>query len=116
MSGIEAITLIVSDPSGVAQRLAVAFGWQVTADHGTFAEVDAGDGPSLWLNAPSESTPLTQQGIVLHRTVEDVQAAADQALNAGVQILREPTKMDFGMESALAMVEGGPIVDLARLL
>ena len=114
MSGIDAITLVVDDPSAVARQLGEAFGWKVTADYELFAEVSAGDGLSLWLNVPSETTPLVQQGVVLHYTVDDVAAAANRARAAGADILREPTKMDFGLESALAQIEGGLIVDLTR--
>ncbi len=112
MDGINAITLVVAEPSAVARRLAAAFGWEVTADHGSFAEVVAAAGPNLWLNVPSETTSLIQQGIVLHYAVEDVAAAADRARNSGAEILREPTRMDFGLESALVQIQGGPIVDL----
>jgi predicted enzyme related to lactoylglutathione lyase len=70
----------------------------------------------IWLNVPSEPTVEVQQGVIVHCQVEDVTAAADLARAAGAAILREPTRMDFGMESAWTQVEGGPIVDLTRPL
>lgn len=111
---INAITLIVAEPAPVAQRLAAAFGWTVTHAANAFAEVKAGDGAVIWLNVPGEPTTDEQQGVVVHCWVDDVSEAAERARAAGATILREPTEMDFGMESAWARVEGGPIVDLTR--
>ena len=116
MPGIKAMTLTVSDPSAVAQRLAEAFSWTVAQDFGAFAEVSAGGETLIWLNVPSTPTTTVQHGVIIHVEVEDVTRAAEQARSAGATILREPTEMDFGMESALAQVEGGPIVDLCRPL
>ena len=118
---INAITLIVDQPSAVAGRLRDAFGWTVTQDFGAFAEVTIGDGAMLWLNVPGEPTAavqqaVVQQGVIIHCWVDDVPAATEQARAAGAAILREPTAMDFGMESALAQVDGGPVVDLTRPL
>ncbi len=114
---INAITLIVEQPTAVAQRLRDAFGWTVTQDFGAFAEVITGDGGAmLWLNVPSEPTTAVQQGVVIHCWVDDVSAATELARAAGAAILREPTAMDFGMESAWAQVADGPIVDLTRPL
>ena len=109
------ITLMVSDPSKVAERMARAFGLKVTQDFGSFVELEFADGV-LWLNTPQKPTKETQRGIVLQLDVDDVGAATERARSAGATILREPTEMDFGTESALAQVEGGPIVDLSRPL
>ena len=114
MATLDAITLIVDEPSAVAGRLAEAFGWSVTQDFGSFAEVKADGGATLWLNAPGEPTTHVQQGVLIHCWVADVAAAAERARAAGATILREPTVMDFGMESAWAQVTGGPIVDLTK--
>ncbi|GAB3917023.1 hypothetical protein GCM10011575_32780 [Microlunatus endophyticus] len=114
MSSINAVTLIVEEPSAVAGRLAAALGWEVSQDYGAFAEVKAGDGALLWLNEPGEPAAESQQGVIIHCWVDDVSAAAAGARAAGAEILREPTVMDFGMESAWVRVEGGPIVDLTR--
>lgn len=114
MAGIKAVTLIVAEPSVTAGRLADAFGWEVSQDYGNFAEVKAGDGMVLWLNVPGEPAADLQQGVVVHCWVDDVIAAAARAREAGASILREPTVMDYGMESAWAQVDGGPIVDLTR--
>jgi predicted enzyme related to lactoylglutathione lyase len=111
-----AITLIVAEPGAVARRLAEGFGWEVTADHGAFAEVAAGVGLRLWLHVPSETTSVLSQGIVLHWAVDDVPAAADRARRSGAEIVREPARMDFGLESALVQVAGGPMVDLTKPL
>lgn len=111
---INAVTLIVDQPSIIARRLSDAFGWTITQDFGAFAEVTTGDGAILWLNVPSETTTTVQQGVIIHCWVDDVAAATDKARAAGATILREPTTMDFGMESAWAQVQDGPIVDLTR--
>lgn len=116
MPSINAVTLVVRDPSATAQSLAKAFGWEVTQDFGAFAEVNAGGGAVLWLNVPSEPTTAIQQGVIIHCWVDDVPAATERARAAGATILREPTAMEFGMESAWAHVDGGPIVDLSRPL
>ena len=108
---IRAISLIVAEPSQVADRLAGAFGWTVSQDYGAFAEVTTGS-LLLWLNEPSEPTTEVQQGVIVHEFVDDVSAAAERARSAGAAILREPTVMDFGLESAWARVDGGPIIDL----
>lgn len=114
---INAITLIVEQPSAVAQRLRDAFGWTVTQDFGAFAEVIIDDGGAmLWLNVPTEPTTAVQQGAIIHFWVDDVSAATERARASGAAIMREPTAMDFGMESALAQVEDGPVVDLTRPL
>lgn len=113
-TGIRAVTVIVDEPSAVAGRLAAAFGWEVTQDFGAFAEVRDGDSTIVWLNIPSEPTTEVQQGVILHSWVEDVAGAAETAREAGAEILREPTTMDYGMVSAWARVAGGPIVDLTR--
>ena len=98
----------------VAQRLSEAFGCTITQDFGAFAEVTAGDGAVLWLNVPSQPTTALQQGVVVHCWVDDVATATATARTAGATILREPTVMEFGMESAWAQVQDGPIVDLTR--
>jgi predicted enzyme related to lactoylglutathione lyase len=116
MTGINAITLVVDEPSTLARRLADAFGWEVTQDYGPFAEVVAGSGPLIWLNVPSDLTDQVQRGVLVHCQVDDVPAAAERARAAGATILLEPTRTDFGTESAWAQVEGGPIVDLSRPL
>jgi predicted enzyme related to lactoylglutathione lyase len=108
---IDAVTFTVQDPSDVAKRLGLAFGWNVTQDFGAFAEVTTGS-LTIWLNLPSESTPELVSGCVLHVAVEDVAAALERARTAGAEVLREPTIMDFGAVSAYARVHGGPIVDL----
>jgi predicted enzyme related to lactoylglutathione lyase len=114
MPSINAVTLIVNDPSAVAHRLADSFGWTITQDFGVFAELSAGDGALVWLNVPADRSDRLQQGVVIHAWVDDVDAAVNRARAGGAVILKEPTKMDFGMESAWAQVEGGPIVDLTR--
>lgn len=114
MASINAVTLIVNDPSAVAHRLADTFGWTITQEFGAFAELSPGDGALIWLNVPADSGDALQQGVVIHSWVDDVVAAASRARARGAVILREPTRMDFGMESAWAQVEGGPIVDLTR--
>lgn len=114
MNSINAVTLIVEEPSTVAERLATALGWIVSQDYGAFAEVKAADGALLWLNAPGEPAKDLQQGVIIHCQVDDVTGAADRARAAGAEVLREPTVMDFGMESAWVRVQGGPIVDLTR--
>lgn len=116
MPTINATTLIVTEPSAVAARLAEAFGWEVTQDYGPFAELSAGEGALIWLNVPSGITSHTQQGTLVHYQVEDVATAVEHARAAGASILREPTHMDFGVESGWAQVDGGPIVDLYRPL
>lgn len=114
MSSINAVSLIVEEPSAVAGRLAAALGWEVSQDYGAFAEVRAGDGALLWLNEPGGPATEIQQGVIIHCWVDDVATAATKARAAGAEILREPTVMDFGMESAWVRVQGGPIVDLTR--
>lgn len=64
MAAIRAVTLIVAEPGVVAGRLASAFGWDVSQDYGSFAEVRAGDGMLLWLNEPSDSTIDVQKGVL----------------------------------------------------
>ena len=113
---INAITLIVEQPSTIARRLHDAFGWTITQDFGAFAELATGNGAVVWLNVPSDATTALQQGVVVHCWVEDVRSAADRARAAGATILREPAAMDYGMESARAQVQDGPIVDLTRPL
>lgn len=113
---INAITLIVEQPSTIAHRLHDAFGWTITQDFGAFAELTTGNGAVLWLNVPSETTTALQQGVVVHCWVDDVTSAANKARTAGATILREPTAMDYGMESAWVQVQDGPIVDLTRPL
>ena len=110
---IRAISLIVAEPSVVAARLAAAFGWTVSQDYGAFAEVTTGS-VLLWLNEPSEPTTELQQGVIVHEYVDDVRVAAERARAAGATILREPRVMDFGLESAWARVDDGPVVDLTR--
>lgn len=114
MPSINAVTLIVNEPSAVARRLADAFEWTITLDFGAFAELSAGGGALIWLNVPADPSDDLQQGVIVHAWVDDVVAAVDRARAGGAVILREPTRMDFGMESAWAQVEGGPIVDLTR--
>lgn len=98
------------------RHLAADFGWEITQDFGAFAEVHTGGGPALMLNVPSIETTEIQAGVVLHCPVDDVSAATERARAAGATILREPARMDFGMESAYAQVDGGPVVDLTRPL
>ncbi|GAA4425104.1 hypothetical protein GCM10023169_22420 [Georgenia halophila] len=68
------------------------------------------DAITLVVQEPRE----VQCGGVVHCQVPDVSAATERARASGATIVREPTRMDFGMESAYAQVDGGPIVDLTR--
>lgn len=111
---IEAITAIVTDVPAVADQLHRAFGWPITQQFDTFAELNA-DGFTLWLNAPGWPAPIPAAGVIIHHQVEDVAAATERARAAGATITREPTKMDFGTESAYALV-AGLTIDLHRPL
>ena len=53
--------------------------------------------------------------MIIHHQVPDVAAATEAARAAGAKITREPTKMDFGAESAYAVLDGLTI-DLHRPL
>ncbi|MFT3944505.1 MAG: hypothetical protein QM705_11905 [Ancrocorticia sp.] len=110
---INAVTFVVADPSSVARAMSDAFGWMLSQDHGTFAEIVTGS-IVIWLNGPSQETSALAEGVVLHVEVDDVRQATEQARKAGASILREPTLMDFGVESAYAQVPGGPVIDLMR--
>jgi predicted enzyme related to lactoylglutathione lyase len=114
MPWINAVTLVVAEPSVVAQRLSDAFGWRVTPDLGVFAELTTVSGALLWLNGPSEPTTALHEGVIVHCWVDHVTAATERARAAGAVILREPAAIDFGMESAWVRGDGGPIVDITR--
>lgn len=62
---INAVTFVVADPSSVAQAMSDAFGWMLSQDHGTFAEIITGS-IVIWLNGPSQETSALAEGVVLH--------------------------------------------------
>lgn len=117
MSGIRALTLVVEDPSAAAAALRDAAGWEVEADYGSFASLIAAGSIPLWLNAPADGE-ATSQGIVLHMSYQDVDAAFAHALAHGAEAVREPQDMDFGERSACVRVAAAPgvTVDFSRPL
>lgn len=117
MTRIRALTLILEDPSAAARSLSEILGWTVEADFGTFASLTRDGSIPLWLNAP-EDGQKTSRGVVLHVEADDVDAAFQQAVARGAEVLREPTDMDFGERSACVGTAATPgvTIDFSRPL
>lgn len=117
MTRIRALTLILDDPSAAAAALRDVLGWTIEADFGNFASLTRDGSIPLWLNAPEEGQG-TSRGVVLHVEADDVDAAFQQAVARGAEVLREPTDMDFGERSACVSTAATPglTIDFSRPL
>jgi predicted enzyme related to lactoylglutathione lyase len=113
--GVSAVSVIVPDVGVAADFLHRAIGWPVTALLDNFAELDTGV-ITIWLSASAPVPSSQVEGLTLHETVPDVDAAAERARRAGAMILHGPVDMDFGLRSAIVQGPAGMLVDLCAPL
>lgn len=78
-----------------------------------FAELDAG--PVTIMLSPDALVPVKPAaGTILHFRVADVAEALERARGRGAPVLLEPTRTDWGTESALIAGPGDIVIDFYR--
>lgn len=112
---LDHLDLIVSDVPGATAFFRDVLGLTVRVQDTRFAEIDAGP-VTIMLN-PEALVPTTPAaGTILHFQVEDVAAAIERARSRGAKVLLEPTRTDWGWESAMIAGPEESIIDLYRPL
>ncbi|HZX07718.1 VOC family protein [Kribbella sp.] len=110
---VQAIDLQVDDVSAATQILSAAYGWRVLSDDPNFGELDAG-GLRVMLSRDAMVPWGKLDGLILHHYVDDVQAAVNRAVAAGLELLAGPLRTDWGTEAAYLRGPGQLIVDVCR--
>ncbi|MFC0674408.1 VOC family protein [Brachybacterium hainanense] len=110
---VQAIDLQVDDVPAATRMLSAAYGWRIVADDPNFGELDAG-GLRVMLSREAMVPWGALDGLILHEYVEDVEASARRAVDAGAELLSGPLTTDWGTEAAYLRGPGGLIVDLCR--
>ncbi|MCS6839223.1 MAG: VOC family protein [Roseiflexus sp.] len=88
-------------------------GLTVRVEDARFAELDGG--AITIMLSPGALVPVQEAaGVILHIQVEDVESAIERARHAGVTVVLEPTRTDWGTESAMIAGPEGIIVDFYR--
>lgn len=112
---LDHLDLIVSDVPGATAFFRDVLGLTVRVQDTRFAEIDAG--PVTIMLSPEALVPTTPAaGAILHFQVEDVAAAIERARSRGAKVLLEPTRTDWGWESAMIAGPEESIIDLYRPL
>jgi uncharacterized glyoxalase superfamily protein PhnB len=107
------IDLIVRDPKRASEFLRDALGLELLECGERFAELRAGE-MSIMLS-PDALVPMENAaGVILHFQVEDVAQALSRARGAGATVLAEPSRTDWGWESAMVAGPEGVVIDLYR--
>ena len=106
------VDLIVADVRGAVRFFRDALGLEPVVEEDMFAELDAG--AIKIMLSPNEVDLGRTSGVVLHFKVDDVPAATDRVRGAGARVIREPTRMDWGWESALVSGPEGTTIGRYR--
>jgi predicted enzyme related to lactoylglutathione lyase len=105
--------VIVEDVPVAANFLISALGWRAaSAVYNGFAELDTGD-LAVMLSTTGPIPRPVVAGMMLRHVVDDVDAAAERARQAGAAVVHGPVDLDFGMRSAVVQGPGGLMLDFA---
>ncbi len=106
------LDLIVRDVPEATAFFRDVLGLEVHYAEERFAELDAGGGFVLMLS-PDAMVPMQPAaGTILHFEVDNVLQTLQQARSKGAKVLLEPTRTDWGWESAMIAGPEGSVIDL----
>jgi len=107
------LDLIVRDVPAATAFFRDVLGLPVRTSDARFAEV--GSGVVTIMLSPDALVPTKPSaGVILHFQVDDVVAALEEARAKGATVLMEPTRTDWGTESAMIAGPEDVVVDLYR--
>jgi catechol 2,3-dioxygenase-like lactoylglutathione lyase family enzyme len=112
---IPSIDLIVRDVPAATAFFRDVVGLELQVAEERFAQLVAGD--LIVMLSPDALIPTSPAaGVILHVQVDDVGTALEAARSRGAQVLLEPTRTDWGTESAMIAGPDGITVDFFRQL
>ena len=115
MRRFDNLDLVVRDVPAAAAFFRDVVGLTLRVDEERFAELDAG--PVTIMLPPDAMVPTKPAaGVILHFQVEDVAEALEHARSRGATVLLEPTRTDWGWESAMIAGPEEIVVDFYRLV
>jgi predicted enzyme related to lactoylglutathione lyase len=107
------IDLVVRDVPAATRFFQEVVGLPARAAEARFAELEAG--PITLMLTPDAMVPTRPAaGVILHFEVDDVAAALGRARDRGAQALLEPTRTDWGWDSAMIAGPEDLVVDFYR--
>jgi len=112
---LDHLDLIVRDVPGATAFFRDVLGLTVRVEDARFAEIDGG-AVTIMLSPEALVPTRPAAGTILHFQVEDVTAAVERARSRGAKVLLEPTRTDWGWESAMIAGPEEVIIDLYRPL
>jgi predicted enzyme related to lactoylglutathione lyase len=113
MANLNNLDLIVRDVPAATAFFRDLVGLAVRVDEQRFAELASG-AVTIMLS-PDALVPIEPaRGVILHFEVEDVAAALAHARAQGATVLMEPTRTDWGTQSAMIAGPEGIVVDFFR--
>jgi predicted enzyme related to lactoylglutathione lyase len=108
------LDLIVRDVPGATAFFHSVLGLTVKYAEERFAELNAGGGFVLMLSPDAMVPTQPAAGTILHFEVDNVTQALESARERGATVLLEPTRTDWGWESAMIAGPEGSVIDLYR--
>ncbi len=113
MRKLDNLDLIVQDVPSAAAFFRDVVGLTLRVSEERFAELDAGD-VTIMLS-PDALVPVKRAaGVILHFQVDDVGQALERDRSHGATVLLEPTRTDWGTESAMIAGPEDIVVDFYR--
>jgi predicted enzyme related to lactoylglutathione lyase len=113
MPKFDNLDLIVRDVPAAVAFFEDVVGLEVRVSDENFAELDSGD-VTIMLS-PAALVPVRPvSGVILHFQVDDVRELLERARSLGVEVLMEPTRTDWGTESALIAGPEELVIDFYR--
>ncbi|MCS6881458.1 MAG: VOC family protein [Oscillochloridaceae bacterium] len=113
MRNCNQLDLIVRDVPAATAFFRDVVGLPVRVEDARFAELDGG--AIMIMLSPDALVPVQEAaGVILHIQVDDVEGALERARRSGAAVLLEPTRTDWGTESAMIAGPEGIIVDFYR--
>lgn len=113
MRTFDNLDLVVKDVPSAAAFFRDIVGLTLRVNEERFAELDAGS--MTIMLTPDAMVPVKPAaGVILHFQVEDVGQALDAARTRGATVLLEPTRTDWGTESAMIAGPEEIVIDFYR--
>ncbi len=113
MRTFDNLDLVVKDVPAATAFFRDVVGLAVRVGEERFAELDSG-AVTIMLTPDAMVPTRPAAGVILHFKVEDVTQALDQACSRGATVLLEPTRTDWGTESAMIAGPDEIVVDFYR--
>ncbi len=109
------LDLVVQDVPAAATFFRDVVGLTLRVNEPRYAELDGG-AVTIMLTPELMVPTRPAAGVALHFQVEDVREALERARAQGATVLLEPTRTDWGWESAMIAGPEGIVVDFYRVV